>query len=511
MMNIEYVCHACLSIDTGDLKIATDPWFHGPAYCGQWNVFPKPVNTAILNDSNVILYSHGHEDHFHPPSLEKLPKTARVFYPYTWYGGVEPYLRELGFQNVTEAHTGKTIRLTPKTSVTYIVNNLDSIVVIECDGSVFVNVNDALHSYPSRIVDVFVQHILKRWPRIDTVFCGFGGASYFPNTIHCAGKNDFEIAEAREQMFAHAFCRIVHDLNPKVAVPFAADFALLRENQQWINQRRFPRSRIPDYYRECFGSSPDGPFIQIMYPGDILLDNELMPRSPYRSQLCAGGVQPLIDEQYEQEMSLLKDEKWITEGEVQAIERDLWQNLKLRMSLFGPETLNQIEFSLKISDIRENPYFIVKMKSSEPSVERSATRSPDSILEIEMSSDILRYSFASEWGGDAVTIGYGCEIQILRKEIIESNLDVACVQLLTRIPSASRHWHNEPLRMARYVLSSPISRGWAAQAAWNRLRGMPASTNDHNDKMRAWLFRTKCEVCRACDLPMLDERFAQTL
>ena len=35
-MNIEYVCHACLLIDTGDVKIATDPWFAGPAYCGQW-------------------------------------------------------------------------------------------------------------------------------------------------------------------------------------------------------------------------------------------------------------------------------------------------------------------------------------------------------------------------------------------------------------------------------------------------------------------------------------------
>jgi hypothetical protein len=510
-MKIEYICHACLFIDTGDLTIATDPWFQGPAYCGQWNVFPKPVNTAILDDSDVVLYSHGHEDHFHPPSLEKLPKASRVFYPYTWYGGIEPYLKELGFQDVTEALTGRTIRLTPKTSVTYVVNNLDSIVVIESDGAVFVNVNDALHSYPPRIVDVFVQHVLQRWPRIDTVFCGFGGASYFPNTIHCAGKNDFEIAEAREQMFAHAFCRIVHDLNPKVAVPFAADFVLLRGNQRWINECRFPRSRIPDYYRKCFGSSPDGPRIQVMYPGDILVNNELVPRSPYRSQLSAGGLQPLIDEQYGQEMSLLKEEKWITEQEAQAIERDLRQNLKLRMSLFEPKVLNQIEFSLKVSDVRENPYFHVSMKSSEPSVVRSATPSPDSILEIEMRSDILRCAFSSDWGGDAVTIGYGCEIQIIRKEIIESNLDVVCVQLLTRIPVASRHWRNEPLRMARHVLSSTISRGWAAQAVWNRLRGLPTTTNENNDKMRAWLFRTKCEVCRACDLPILDEKFAQTL
>jgi L-ascorbate metabolism protein UlaG (beta-lactamase superfamily) len=510
-MKIEYVCHACLFVDTGDLKIATDPWFEGSAYCGQWNVFPKPVNPAILNDSNVILYSHGHEDHFHPPSMGKLPKAARVLYPYTWYGGIEPYLGELGFQDVTEVPSDKTIRLTPKTSVTYVVNNLDSIIVIESDGTVLVNVNDALHSYPPRIVDVFVQHILQKWPRIDTLFCGFGGASYFPNTLHCEGKNDVEIAEAREQMFAHAFCRIVNALNPTVAVPFAADFVLLREKQRWINERRFPRSRLPDYYREHFGSAPGGPRIQVMYPGDVLVDNDLVSHSPYRSQLSEGSLRQLIDEQYRQEISLLKKEKWLTEAEAQAIDHDLRHNLKLRMTLFEPAILDQVTFSLKVSDIRENPYFEISTRSGEPRVERSSKPSPVSILEIEVRSDILRCSLSSDWGGDALTIGYGCEIQIARKEIIESNLDVVCVQLLTRIPVASRHWRKEPLRMVRHVLSSTISRSWAGQAAWNRLRGLPATTNDHNDKMRAWLFRTKCEVCRACDLPMLDERFAQTL
>jgi len=229
-MRIEYISHACLSIDTGDAKIVTDPWIYGSAYCGQWNVFPKPVTTRGLDECQVVLLSHGHEDHFHPPTVGKLPKSARVFYPYAWYGGIKPYLNELGFRDVTEAPTDKTIRVTPETAVTYVVNNLDSIIVIECNGQVFVNVFFVLIRQPPRIVDVFVQHVRERWPRIDTVFCGFGGASYFPNTIHCPGKNDLEIADAREQMFVHAFCRIVHALNPKVAVPFAADFALLHSS-----------------------------------------------------------------------------------------------------------------------------------------------------------------------------------------------------------------------------------------------------------------------------------------
>jgi len=510
-MKIEYICHACLSIDTGDLKVATDPWFNGPAYCGQWHIFPKPVNLNVLADRELILLSHGHEDHFHAPSLSSLPKTARVLYPYTWYGGIKPYLKELGFQNVQEAPTHKTIQLTPYSCVTYIVNGLDSIIVIENRGKVFVNINDALHSYPPKIVDVFVRYIRRRWPRIDTVFCGFGGASYFPNTVHCPGKNDVEIAEAREQLFVHAFCRIVHDLQPAVAVPFAADFALLHRGKRWINEVRFPRSRIPDYYREIYGESPNCPRIHAMYPGDLLVDNELLPSSPYRQQLESGSLVPLIDKQYKEEIASLENEKWISQEEAQILEKKLLENLRLRAKRLDPQALSKLEFSLRVPDILEQPFFNINLKSGEPRVQRSAMRSRESILEIEIRSAILRHSFASDWGGDAVTIGYGCELHVFDQRTVEANLDTLCVQLLTRIPAASRHWRNEPLRMTRYVLSSPVNRSWAAQATWNRMRGKPSSANDYNDKMREWLFRTKCEVCRACDLPLLDKNFAETL
>jgi len=132
-------------------------------------------------------------DHFHPPTVEKLPKSARVFYPYAWYGGIKPYLNELGFRDVTEAPTDKTIRVTPDTAVTYWVNNLDSIIVIESNGQVFVNVNDALHSHPPRIVDVFVQHVRERWPRIDTVFCGLAEQAISPILFIVLGRTTWRL------------------------------------------------------------------------------------------------------------------------------------------------------------------------------------------------------------------------------------------------------------------------------------------------------------------------------
>ena len=59
-MKVEYICHACSLIDTGDLRIVTDPWFAEPVFCEKWYVFPKPVRTDFIKDTDVILISHGH-------------------------------------------------------------------------------------------------------------------------------------------------------------------------------------------------------------------------------------------------------------------------------------------------------------------------------------------------------------------------------------------------------------------------------------------------------------------
>ena len=79
-MRIHYVCHACLLIETGDAKLATDPWFEGPAYCGQWHVFPRPVETQMLDQAQAIIISHAHEDHLHEPTLQRFSKGNRIFY-----------------------------------------------------------------------------------------------------------------------------------------------------------------------------------------------------------------------------------------------------------------------------------------------------------------------------------------------------------------------------------------------------------------------------------------------
>ncbi|HEX8474802.1 MAG TPA: MBL fold metallo-hydrolase [Pyrinomonadaceae bacterium] len=504
-MKVEYICHACLLIDTGDVRIATDPWFAGAAYCDQWHVFPKPVNMRALDAAEVVILSHGHEDHLHEPTLQTLPKTARVFYPYNWYGGTKEYLEGMGFADVREAATHKTYRLTDRTSVTYLANNLDSIVVIESDDQVLVNVNDALHSYPDEVIDFYTAAILKRWPRVDTLFCGFGGASYFPNAIHLEGKDDREIGMLREQLFAHNFCRIASRLRPSVAVPFAADFALLAPTQRWINEIRFPRAHMKSYYRAHFGNDANQPEIHDMYPGDSLIDNQLQAHSPYRNLLKNGDLTHLIDEQYQDEIARTEQRQFITEADAEALAAEIRANVAERAPLFDVEILKRLVFTVRASDVADDGCYNISFNNGQPLVRRSADPSPQSILVLDTSSRILRYSFGSEWGGDALTIGYGCDVQVFDRQTVEAKLDTICVRLLTRHPTAKGQLKKEPVRGIKHLVKNPLLRTWVH----NRLN--PKREQNLVYDQSVWLLRSKCDVCQICNLPLLTEDFVAQL
>jgi hypothetical protein len=409
---------------------------------------------------------------------------------------------------VVEANPHEVYQLTPKTAVTYIVNGMDSIIVIESNGRVFVNINDALHSYPSKIIELFIRFITARWPRIDTVFCGFGGASYFPNCIHVLGKNDLEIGQVREQLFARNFCQIVHGLQPAVAVPFAADFALLSPKQRWINDVRFPRAWLQEYLREIYGSGPNRSRIQVMYSGDVMADDEFEQRSPYWGSVKDNRLGHLLDEQYAKEISVLASPEWISEEEAETLQREMLGKIRYRCALFNDSTLAGLTFTVKVADVQDKAYFNIKWEKSGPTIQREANRDSTAILQIETSSRMLRYSFASVWGGDAITIGYGCEIEVYDQSTITSRLDTVCVRLLTRQPQASRHWRVEPVRIAKHLLTSPTTRAWVMMSFMGRSEYSDKQTNN---LMREWLFRSKCEVCRACDLPLLNENFGARL
>lgn len=499
-MKIEYVCHACMVIETEDMRIATDPWFAGAANCGQWHVFPKPVNSEKLDDIDAILISHGHEDHLHEETLRSLPKTARVFYPYSFFGGAKEYIESIGFQNVMEAITFKKYKISDLTDVTFIINSHDSIMVIESGGEILLNINDALHSSPDKVIDFYLKAINDRWPKIDYVFCGFGGASYFPNTMHLAGKNDVEIGLAREQLFAHNFCRIVKGLRPKVAVPFAADFALLDENQRWINDVRFPRSQMANYYEKYFAESDYQPKIYAMYSGDRLENGDLKQLSPYRKEIKNGGLEHLIDQQYAAEIELKSQRTFIAEADAEKLAGEILHNVEKRMTLYKYKELKGLKFCLQITDVAANNCFHVAFEAEKPQVWRTRVPENDCLLTMNLTSQILSYSIGSDWGADVISVGYGAEIHISDKKLAEVDLERVCMNLLACYPTFA-DWKKAPFRTLQFLLLGPPK----FTTSIRKLKTFNLESENYDRK--TWLLKDGKEIRERYNLPELEPQF----
>ncbi|MGH9819828.1 MAG: MBL fold metallo-hydrolase [Pyrinomonadaceae bacterium] len=499
-MKIEYICHACMVIETEDLRIATDPWVDGAVYCGQWHVFPKPVNAERLTGIDAIFISHGHEDHLHEDTLRTLAKSAKVFYPYSFFGGAKEYIESIGFTDVTEAVTLKTYKVSAQTSVTFIVNSHDSIMVVESGGEVLVNVNDALHSSPEKVIDFYLDIIRERWKKIDYVFCGFGGASYFPNTIHFAGKDDWELGILREQLFAHNFCRVVRGLRPSIAVPFAADFALLADNQRWINEARFPRRKMADYYARYFAENGCSLKIYDMYSGDILESHRLRPLSPYRAEMKNGELLHLLDTQYANEILAKRKQYLISERDAAALIADTFQNVAKRMTLYKYEKLKNLKFCLRVTDLEKNNCVHIAFENETPKVWRSGQPEDDCLLTMDLTSKVLRYSIGSDWGADVVSIGYGAEIEFSASKSVELDLESVCMSLLACYPTIS-DLKKALFRTLQFLLLNPPK----YTRSIRRLKKFHHESENYDRK--TWLLNDVSEIRRRFNLPMLDGEF----
>lgn len=505
-MKITYITHSSILIETEDAKVISDPWFKGGAYLDHWQVFPKPVDVSYAKDITHVVITHGHEDHCHFPTLKELNKDSLVYLPYTWLDGTKDSLFKIGFKSVYELDSFKTVSIGKHLKLTFIVNGLDSIYILEYKGKVYVNLNDAFNATHLNFLKLFVRKLKKKWPQIDYLMCGVGGAGYFPNAIHSELKNDIEIGKLREQFLMKLFCEFVVAFQPKVAIPFLPGFVLLEKDKLWINQIRQPRNFIDKYF---FDNNPGSDVVfWHVYPGD-LIDNDVWQKtSPYYDLVQNDNWGEFAEQQYAKEIADCAA-KLIESNGISNVEICFKLNELFNKSCKGIDhkTVQKINFILTVTEEKNQPIFIsFKNGKLRANLTQNSEVGPN--LRIRTNKKNLLHSIHELWGGDVFFIGYGADVDVLKEDCIKDNLDIISLRVLSFFPTALQNLKTHPLRSLRYFFYNTMHATLAMKQKMLSHKG--AKTLPFNERSH-WVQISKCETCLVCDLPLLSNAFAEKI
>jgi UDP-MurNAc hydroxylase len=112
-VNITFLGHAGLFVETRSGSVLCDPWFT-PAYFGSWFPFPRNdrLVPAVIARPDFLYVSHLHRDHFDPAFLARhVDKGARVLLPDFPAPFLRRELEALGFRHFVETHDGEPVDL----------------------------------------------------------------------------------------------------------------------------------------------------------------------------------------------------------------------------------------------------------------------------------------------------------------------------------------------------------------------------------------------------------------
>lgn len=101
-MKVTMLGHSTLLIEIDGKKILTDPWLKDPLYFGFLS-HPGPFSPPALPDLDLVMVSHGHQDHFDAGTLADIDKSTPVLICDRYAKAAS----KLGFTNVTPACHGE--------------------------------------------------------------------------------------------------------------------------------------------------------------------------------------------------------------------------------------------------------------------------------------------------------------------------------------------------------------------------------------------------------------------
>ncbi len=269
-MEITYVGHACMMMHGNGKTILMDPWLNDPTYHGTWWHFPPLVTTVEdLPKIDYLYISHEHPDHFDPPTLAKLDKSIPVIIANFEKKRFRDRLRKVGFENIVEldyhqdyepAGSGLTLRLIAPDRAWD-----DSAILVRDGRHTIFNVNDC------HLSDATLERLGREFD-IDLAFLTFTGASQYPNCFEFSPEERRKRSIDSKRSHVEEFVEWARFLKTKRAVPAAGNFALLAEEQLFMNDSSYANTPA-DAIALLAAQAPEIEGIQ-MNPGDRWSEGE---------------------------------------------------------------------------------------------------------------------------------------------------------------------------------------------------------------------------------------------
>lgn len=252
-MKITFVNHASVVLETGDIKLITDPWIEGYVFHDSWaHLAPTKFEYSDFASITHIWFSHEHPDHFSPPNLRKIPEDVRrqitVVYRETADGKVVEYCRKLGFR-VVEIGVDNWTAIDDSVSLFVSPCHDDSALIIRDNEVTLVNTNDCL-------LDSTQMNRLSKLAgeNVDVLLTQFSYASY--------------VGETYEERQDHAMRKLrqideqVEHFAPKHVIPFASFVYFCHEENFYMNDA----VNGVDLVHEHINHGPSSSVV--LYPGD---------------------------------------------------------------------------------------------------------------------------------------------------------------------------------------------------------------------------------------------------
>lgn len=225
--------------------LVTDPWLFGTAYFGSWSLEQAlaPHQLERVLAAPFAWFSHGHPDHLHLPSAERLDRRTEILLPdqyrpemRDWFAGQGFRTRVLRFKQWTE--------LVPGLRVMCLDNeNLDAILVIEAGDALIINKNDA----PFCGEDRFFRNLVRRYEKTFLLsLCAFDADML--NTFDADMRPTMGPPQERKPGTVWGLCRTCDWLGVRYFCASSSQHAYVRPDSAWANPYRISGRDMQRYW-----------------------------------------------------------------------------------------------------------------------------------------------------------------------------------------------------------------------------------------------------------------------